>query len=191
MEKTLKQTKAIHKFIDYERRNVEEAKLKLDYLNKVIWKLQNTYSEEFLKKCYTWGAGIDFKDLKEDEYHVCKGILKDFAISTGDYEKESSEYNLTLRASLKIGEVTRYDYEYQGDVEDRASQVNVFMDVHFKWGVPDTCEIIETRNDRELRSSDYYEKDGKLYQKVIAKEIKCTKPVLQSVFSRQQESTEA
>jgi len=192
MEKTLKQTKTIHKFIDYERRNVEEAQIKLDYLNQLMWSFEEKYGKDFLhEKVYTWGAGIDFKDLQEDEYHFCKAILKDVAISVGKYEKESSQYNLTLRASAKIGEVTRYDYDIDYSEEGEPTQVNVYLDIHFKWGVPDTCEIIETRKDRELKSTDYYEQDGKLYQKVIEKEVHCTKPVLQSVFKRQQESTEA
>lgn len=190
MKETLEQTKTIsglHRSLEYEKRNIDEAVVKVQYLNSIMHEVEEQFGWDWMsKKVWTYGIGIDFKDLTENEYSVVKNLLSKIDKGdSADWKKESNQWNLSLTKEVVVGQVTKINFDL--DEPDRTTE-DVKVNVCFKWGIPDTCEIVTEEHEEEIRHSDIVEKDGKFFKVVRSKSVKCTKPVLESVFAQTQQN---
>lgn len=179
----MKKTK-IHPSLGFEQRRVQEAQLQLDYVNEVIWSCQGELGAEFVRKqIWTYGCGIEFKELSKVEFSLVKELVaKHSRDKLPDFKKESNQYGLQLSAHVIIGHVLKIDED--GTEEEK----DVDTTISFKWGIPDTCEIVEETKKEAVRDSSAYtiDDDGQIYKSVTTKTLKCNKPLLEAVFTNQQ-----
>ena len=177
---------AIHPSLDFEQRRVQEAQIQLDFVNKVIWNCQGELGADFVRKqIWTYGCGIEFKELSKSEFSLIKDIINRHSDETlPDMKKESNQYSLQLSAQVIVGSVLQKD-DWTGD-EEKMKPVDTT--ISFKWGIPDTCEIVESTTKEAVRDSSAYTIDdnGQIYKSVTTKTVKCNKPLLEAVFTQQE-----
>ena len=168
----------IHEALYYERRGVEEAKHQLNALNEIVWTIQGELGKEFIRdKVWTWGLGIQFRDTTKSEFNKIKEILPDLGI----LDKKSSPYGLQLEGKMNTGCV-----RIQNKHDDH--EKDMFTEVRFKWGIPDTCTVKDVETVKEASDEYYTGDDGKIYHRTIDREVECTQPLLESVFQQDSQS---
>ena len=90
-------------------------------------------------------------------------------------KKYITEYSVTFSTRHKIGQITN------GNA--------VELNIEFKFGLPETCEIELKEEWLELDPADVQITDGKFMQKTIKKEVKCNEPaMMKAIFKSQVEN---
>ena len=185
----------LHPTLYYEKRRVTEAQMQFDFISELVWKCDAKFGEDWIRSnIWSYGAGIEFKDLSQDDYLWVKRTLSSIVSSNtdqskiGDFKKESSGRLLQLTKMVTIGHI-----KYIDDGEEKKATVTTW--VAFNWGLPDTCEVTYKTETREvdgnsIRDRAYHvdEMDGKLYHTETTEVIKCNKPILEAVFEGQQQN---
>ena len=180
-------TGSVHKRLGFEHRRVQEAEVQLDFLNKVYHELDNLYGADFVyENVSSYGCGIEFKELDKTQYNAVKEILKDHVTEGLDsLKKDSNHYSIKMRNTCIIGTIDRVEHYADGTSETFPKRVD--MTVTFKWGIPDTCEIVNTEVREEIdQASLDFDDDGKVYAVKIEKSLKCNKPLLEAVFDQKE-----
>ena len=175
--------KGLHSSLDFEDRRVKEAQMQLEFINNVVWACEGEFGDGFVKEhIYSYGCGIEFKDLRQDQYSLCKDIITRFTSEkVGKYKKESNKWGLQLSTYVIIGEVETTNF----DGEKKMKKLDTT--VAFKWGLPDTCELIEVSKQEEIKQPVYTDSNGKTFKEVTYTEVKCNKPILEAVFQQQED----
>ena len=114
---------AIHPSLGFEERRVKEAQIQLEFVNKVIWNCQGELGADFVRKqIWTYGCGIEFKELSKSEFSLVKDIVNRHLEETlPDLKKESNQYNLQLSAQVIVGSVLKKDW----DDEEELSLIHI------------------------------------------------------------------
>ena len=175
--------KGLHSSLDFENRRVQTAQMQMDFVNNVIWACDEKFGSEFVRdKIYTYGCGIEFKELTESEYRKVKVLVQEFCIKkVGKYKKESNKWGLQISAFGIIGEIPKQDWDGKTELKE------IDCTICFKWGLPDTCELIEVSKTEEVRDPVYTDKNGRTFREVTSTEVKCSKPILEAVFAQQKD----
>lgn len=174
-------TKTVHPKLYFEERRVKESQMQLDWLNDLFNDCQELFGDEWIDDhLYTYGCGIEFRELdKQDYQNVKEMVSKRVEGGLGELQKESSTYAVKFSRQSVIGRIEAYDkYAFEQKMKP------VDMTVTFKWGVPDTCEIVETAQQEDI-TDEIVESEGRVYRQTIRKELKCNKPLLEAVFDNQ------
>jgi hypothetical protein len=170
----------IHPSLEYETRRVAEAQKQLDFTNAVVWACDNEYGPKFVDdSIWSYGAGIEFKELTREQFNFVKSALSRLIDGKlQELKKENNERQLKLTNNTSIGSIG-------------PDNTNVTMWIAFKWGIPDTCEVVsETETKLVTNNQNYFvdDMDGKLYQTKTITKVKCSKPLLEAVFNQQQQA---
>tara|TARA_Y100001951_G_C11291639_1_gene272599 strand:- start:1725 stop:2246 length:522 start_codon:yes stop_codon:yes gene_type:complete len=165
----------LHPSLEYESRRVAEAQMQLDFTNTLMWKCDKQFSTKFVdEKVWSYGAGIEFKELLKNEFEIVKkGISEGLESKLVQFKKDSSATRLTLSQQMILGRI--------GDNE-------VTMWLSFHWGIPDSCEIVRTNKTEEVTDVFIDEDNGRIYKTRTEVEVKCNKPILEAVFHNQQKA---
>lgn len=171
----------IHPQLHYEERRVFESQMQLDWLNKLFHDLQDTYDEEWCKDhLYSYGVGVEFKELTKKEFTNVKAIVgMNLKEGLGQLKKDSSTYAVKMNKMVIIGEMEEKD-DWSDEVKTKKVDINII----FKWGVPDTCEIVY-ETEEVVMDDEVIERDGVRYRQTVKKSLKCNKPMLEAVFNAQ------
>jgi len=190
-------SKGVHHHLYFEYKEFRLAEVRLKFLSNFLddidkefgsdWSIATTEQlrEGLSDKVWTYGMGITFRDLNETEYKKVRKILKEnYFVNLSELEKDSSITNLRLKGRTPIGQVV---LEWESNIPDEPhiDTEPVELDISFEWGLPDSCEIIETVVKERLTDENYVVENGKQYRTSINREVKCSKPMLQSVFDAQ------
>ena len=180
--------RVIHPTLEYETRRVTEAEKQLNFTNEVVWACDNEYGPTFVEdSIWSYGAGIEFKDLTREQFEFAKSVLSR-SIADGklqEFQKDSNERQVKLSNNIQIDTISETDCNA------------VTMWVTFKWGIPDTCKVVEETETKlvdtihsSTSSDGYYvdDMDGKLYRTKTIRKVECSKPILEAVFSEQQQA---
>ena len=174
----------IHESLYYEQRRITEAELQLAFLNNVVWDTENAFGEEFVKdKVNTYGCGLELKDLTKEEYAQMKEIISKHCADKDALKKlskESNHYKIQMGTQVVIGYGMFWD-----NWEKETKKKPIDMTIAFKWGIPDTCEIIDVVDRKEITDEVFTDEEGRTFHKTITKKLQCNKPLLEAVFDNQ------
>lgn len=198
MKNTKQYKEELHPTLQYEKKRVDEAEVQFNFINELVWRCDKKFGEEWIRKSiWSYGSGIEFKELSEENYLWVKRTLTKMVENEtgdsrlGDFKKESNARTLELSKSIGIGYILYAD----GPTE---SQAFVNIAVSFNWGLPDTCEVTYKTETKLVKEGSFQEKrydgfrkderDGKLYHTETTEVVKCNKPILQAVFENKAQS---
>lgn len=161
----------IHRYLDYEKKEVDVAIAQLKLVSDIFYLLSENGID--LGGVWTWGSGMSFNDLSKSEYEKVKGLLPDVA----RYDKESDKWGLSLIGQIRGDDVVRRNKE--------KTRYPVYVTIKFQWDVPDTCEVktIEVTEPIGDKNKFHVGEDGQMYQTKLETKVECSKPILESVFS--------
>jgi hypothetical protein len=171
----------IHPSLEYEIRRVAEAQKQLDFTNAVVWACDNEYGPKFIDdNIWSYGAGMEFRELTREQFNFVKSaISRAIGTKLNELKKESNESQLKLTNTTSIGTISETD------------DTNVAVWISFKWGIPDTCEVVTSTETKLVVDNENYfvdDMDGKLYHTKTIKKVECSKPLLEAVFLEQQQA---
>ena len=188
------QNNDVHYALWYEYKELRFAEVRLNFLSEFLTEIDGMFGEDWntsglngnSERIFTYGMGMTFRDLNEDEYKAVRKILrKTPSIDLGELKKDSNLTGLSLKGRVQIGQVIIEWENKDNPDEPHIDTKPVEFDISFEWGLPDTCEVVETVVEEELTDKNYVIRKGKGYVTSVKREIKCTKPLLQSVFDAQ------
>ena len=149
-----------HRLLSYEKKEAEKLNLVMTYLTDKLNTLDNILGREVVDTIsWSWSSGIVFRDCTEDQMQTIKDV---FVLN--ELKKEITEYSVTLSTRHVIGQTSNKD--------------SVELNIEFKFGLPDSCEIELKEEWNELDPADIHIEDGKFLQKTIVKEVKCNEPAM-------------
>jgi len=160
-----------HRLLSYEKKEAEKLNLVMAYLTDKLNTLDNILGREVVDTIsWSWSSGISFRDCTEDQMQTIKDVF-----NLNELKKDISEYSVTFSTRHLIGKVSNGD--------------SVELNIEFKFGLPDTCEIQLKEEWLELDPADVQITDGKFMQKTIKKEVKCNEPaMMKAIFKSQVDS---
>tara|TARA_Y100000401_G_scaffold64188_1_gene51034 strand:- start:4513 stop:5001 length:489 start_codon:yes stop_codon:yes gene_type:complete len=149
-----------HRLLTYEKGKAEELNLIISYLTDKLNTLDDLLGNDIVDKIsWSWASGIVFNDCTEDQMQTIKDV---FVLN--ELTKDISEYSVTLSTQHIIGKTSNDN--------------SVKLNIEFKFGLPDSCEIQLKEEWNELDPADIQITDGKFMQKTIKKEVKCNEPAM-------------
>tara|TARA_R100000231_G_scaffold59312_1_gene48751 strand:- start:963 stop:1463 length:501 start_codon:yes stop_codon:yes gene_type:complete len=160
-----------HRLLSYEKSKAEELNIVLSYLTGKLNTLDNLLGNDVVDKIsWSWQSGIVFRDCTEDQMQTIKDVF-----NLNEFKKEITEYSVTLSTKHIIGQTTNKD--------------SVELNIEFKFGLPDSCEVELKEEWLELDPADITITNGKFMQKTIKKEVKCNEPaMMKAIFKSQVEN---
>ena len=187
----------VHYALWYEYKEFRLAEVRLKFLSTFLTEIDGMFGEDwntseeakrsgYDDKIFTYGMGMTFRDLNEKEYKAVRKILRQNPfIDLGNLKKDSNITGLSLKGRVDIGQVVIEWENRNNPDEPHIDTKPVEFDISFEWGLPDTCEVVETVVEEPLTDKNYVIRKGKQYVTSVKREIKCNKPMLQSVFDAQ------
>ena len=160
-----------HKSLDWEKEEIEVSKYYLSVLSDFRYFLDDQFgTERASDMSWTWMGGIVITAATKQEYLTIRKFLTEVH-GLKKLDKSSTESGLQLKG--RFGANTH--------LKRRST---TYLNIKFKWGLPDSCEVVYIQKERTINDINYFvDSDGQIRERYHETEINCDKPVLESVFA--------